>query len=349
MNIKEIAQLCGVSVATVSRVLNKRPGVSEAKRHKIEALIKANGYAPDPAGRALSSRKSWVIGVLLSTLENPFYAEILAGIESVLRGSDYSIQLCCSDWDYETQKCAINNFMKQHLAGVLAVPMNDSLADFAPLRQKGPLILLDYTAREDSWNYICTNHVQGGALAAEYLIGQGHRRILILNPHRHQTCYDRIEGFIAYTRNELIAKHVHIDIEHGIESKKTVDKMLEKIELRQYTAVFCTNDIIGVYLIEALSNRDAEPTGKQSLTQRSWKVPQDITVFGYDDVSLAQYYRVPISTVSQAKRFMGELAATELLYQIQNGARSYRLKLQPELVLRQSCAAPRLRFADLPH
>ena len=328
-SVKDVAELAGVSVGTVSNVLNRPESVTERTRQKVEAAMAELRFLRNASARQLRAGVSTTVGAVLADLGNPFYTEIARGIEDRLATDGHTLMLCSSDEDPEREAQFLRQFAEQGVRGMLVTPMASTEERLAELSDLGiPSVLIDATSR--TLPAVSVDHVSGGRQAIAHLLEQGHRRILFLTAdERLQQARHRLRGAVeAVTAAGLVPTDVlQVTSLHLLNATGGEDAMLAALddEGPRPTAVFCINDLVALGVLRALR--------KQRLS-----VPRDVAIVGYDDLYWAGELATPLSSVRQPMRQLSWAAADLLLSRAEGAPNTL---FEPELVIRASSDAPR--------
>ncbi|MBF7980951.1 MULTISPECIES: ribose operon transcriptional repressor RbsR [Rahnella] len=326
--MKDVARLAGVSTSTVSHVINKNRFVSESIADKVNAAVEQLNYAPSALARSLKLNQTRTIGMLLTASSNPFYSEVVRGVERSCYERGYSLILCNTDGDAERMNRSLETLLQKRVDGLLIMctenhrPSKDAISRYPSL----PIVMMDWSPFEGSIDVIQDNALLGGEMATDYLIRHGYSRIACISgPLDKTTAQERLNGYRQAMKKAgleiLPGYEVSSDFEFG-GGLVAMEQLLMLPEPPH--AVFASNDAmaVGVY---------------QALYQRGLRVPDDVAVVGYDDIQLAQYLMPPLTTIHQPKDSLGELAVDALLHRLQEPESEPQvLVLTPELVVRQS-------------
>lgn len=326
--MKDVARLAGVSTSTVSHVINKNRFVSESIADKVNAAVEQLNYAPSALARSLKLNQTRTIGMLLTASSNPFYSEVVRGVERSCYERGYSLILCNTDGDAERMNRSLETLLQKRVDGLLIMctenhrPSKDAISRYPSL----PIVMMDWSPFEGSIDVIQDNALLGGEMATDYLIRHGYSRIAcITGPLDKTTAQERLNGYRQAMKKAgleiLPGYEVSSDFEFG-GGLVAMEQLLMLPEPPH--AVFASNDAmaVGVY---------------QALYQRGLRVPDNVAVVGYDDIQLAQYLMPPLTTIHQPKDSLGELAVDALLHRLQEPESEPQvLVLTPELVVRQS-------------
>ncbi len=326
--MKDVARLAGVSTSTVSHVINKDRFVSEAIREKVETAIKTLNYAPSAIARSLKINQTRTIGMLITASTNPFYSELVRGVERSCFERGYSLVLCNTEGDEQRMNRNLETLMQKRVDGLLLLctethqPSQEIMQRYPSI----PTVMMDWAPFDGDSDLIQDNSLLGGDMATQYLIGKGHTRIAcITGPLDKTPARLRLEGYReAMARAGLVIREgdeIESDFEFGggFDAMQTLLAMNERPQ-----AVFIGNDAmaVGAY---------------QALYLAGLKIPQDMAIVGYDDIELARYMTPPLTTIHQPKDELGELAIDVLIHRIaEPGLQQQRLQLTPILMERGS-------------
>jgi len=330
--ISEIAARAGVSIPTVSRVLNGRPDVAPATRARIEQILKESGYVHGKAAKGIRKGKSGIIDLLVPGLDNPYVTEIIRGVEEALRRTGLRLALSFTQDLPLGERQWLDKITDRATDGAILVLARGQSSRLKELRQRGiPFVVVDHRGElgPDVPSVGATNWA-GGRMAVEYLLSLGHRRIAIIAGSASLRCsLDRIAGY----RAALEAAGIPIDPElirpgdFRLQSGYIQTSALLALP-DPPTAIFTGNDLqaMGVY---------------KALYLRNIHVPEHMSVIGFDDILLTTIVSPSLTSVRQPLFGMGRVATTMLLRLIA-GERldSCRVELPTTLIMRESCASP---------
>ncbi|ATG72562.1 transcriptional regulator [Zobellella denitrificans] len=330
--IKDVAAQAGVSISTVSHVLNRTRKVSEAARTRVEQAVRELNYAPNSVARSLKVNNTRTIGMLVTTSAHPFFAEVVQAVEDLCFELGYSLILCNTENQPERQLMHLRMLLEKRVDGLLVICTDTppSLTELLQQHPSLPLVMLDWSRDNDFADIIHDNADIGGYLAAKYLIEQGHRDFACITGHLHKgTSRLRLEGFtraLAEAGLELPPEQI---IEGDFESEsgyRAIQQLLRQGSSATAVFAFCDTMAFGAIC---------------AITQAGLRVPQDISVIGYDDVNMARFTSPPLTTISHPKRTLGRWALELLLKRIkEKDHRPEQLELQPRLVVRDSVCPP---------
>jgi len=297
VTLKDIAKEAGVSTTTVSRALNNKDDISSPTKERILKIVKQMGYTPNAVARGLKIKRTETVGVVIADISDPFFAPIVKGIERAAREEGYHLILCDTDEDYQIEKEVLRTLIEKRVDGLLITPAQTSFQDIVELkRKKLPFVLLgrhfDFELLET--DYVSTDDVKGALSATTYLIERGHKRILFINgPSYISSAKERLAGY----KRALLEAGVEIDEslirEGGIKMEDGYRIMKEELKKHShFTAVFAYSDFVALGVIRALKEAHLE-------------IPRDVAVVGYDDIDVASFLEVPLTTVRIPKYKLG--------------------------------------------
>lgn len=326
--MKDVARVAGVSTSTVSHVINKDRFVSDAIREKVEAAIKGLNYAPSALARSLKINQTRTIGMLITASSNPFYSELVRGVERSCFERGYSLVLCNTEGDEQRMNRNLETLMQKRVDGLLLLctethqPSQEILQRYPSV----PTVMMDWAPFDGDSDLIQDNSLLGGDMATQYLINKGHTHIACITGSLDKTpARLRLEGYRAAMANAGLTVREGDEITGNFEFGGGFEAMQKLLALKERPpAVFICNDAmaVGAY---------------QALYQAGLKVPEDIAVVGYDDIELARYMTPPLTTIHQPKDELGELAIDVLIHRIADPSQQQqRLQLTPVLMERGS-------------
>jgi LacI family transcriptional regulator, galactose operon repressor len=324
-SIKDVAERAGVSLGTVSNVLNRPDKVSEATRNVVLAAIAELGFVRNSQAAQLRAGASRSLGLIVLDLANPFFHDIARGIEDVATELGYALVLCNSDEQASREDRFLQLLEEQRVRGMLITPVGPTSERLDALRGRGtPTVLVDrYDPRADCCS-VAVDDVAGGELAGAHLLARGHRRITyVTGPLSLRQCKDRLTGLRRAVDGAAVVDVVEVPAlkaRHGYEAAR---KLFD--EGRNPTAVFCANDLLALGVLRA-----AVSTGR--------RVPEDIALLGYDDIDFAADAAVPLSSVHQPTLRIGRTAARLLVEECDHpdSHTHQQVMFRPELVIRES-------------
>ena len=328
--IKDVARIAGVSVSTVSHVVNRTRPVAADTASRVEQAVSELDYRPSGVARALKGNRMRTVGMLVTSSTNPFFAEVIRGVEERCFDRGYSLILC-NTGDVEPRLSSyLSTLLSKRIDGLVVMTTNAS-RDFLTrldIRHSLPVMAID-TSHIDGVSVVNDDSVSGGRMAGDFLIGRGFRRIAILaGPNGHPRSAERLQGF----READGDSDIELDLE-VIEAAeltlsgghRAMNELLERRNpLEGCEAVFCLNDLIAAGALCALA-------------EHGLSVPGDISVMGYDDIELAAFTVPPLTTIRQPAADIGRRTADLLIDRIQTGdTQTHDECLPPILIQRKS-------------
>ncbi|MBB4934928.1 LacI family transcriptional regulator [Lipingzhangella halophila] len=335
MNIRDVAAAAGVSVATVSRVLSPKPGsqtVRPETRQRVLEVVDRVGYRPNDLARALLQDRTATVGLVLPDISNPYYPPLVRGVEDAASTLGYRVMLCNTDRDEEKTATYVDTLIKTRVDGIIiaggstTMPMLRDV--FEPYRTKVVVV----GRHELEYPSIQVDNVAAMGEVIGYLTGLGHRRIgFIAGPASSITVQDRVEGYRAALRAAGIGYNEDLVREGDLQEQSGYDVAGElAAQPTRPTALVAANDRMAVGAMAAL-------------TDAGLRVPADVSLVGFDDVSLASYIRPALTTVSVPTYDMGGAAMELLAREFEEGGGTPEpgaRVLSTTLMVRESCAAP---------
>jgi DNA-binding LacI/PurR family transcriptional regulator len=325
-SIKEVAQHAGVSIGTVSNVLNRPELVAPETRQRVLDAIDRLGYVRNDSARQLRAGSSRTIAIVVLDVTNPFFTDIVRGAESVAEASGAVLVVCNSGQDPGRERRHLEILEEQRVRGVLITPVHDAPGSrLAQLAARGtPVVLVDREAGQPDQCSVAVDDVLGGRLAGQHLLDQGHTRIgYVGGPFGIRQVADRHRG-IAKTVTGQAELHVVRTPSLSVAAGRAAAQQLVGLK-RRPTAVFCANDLLALGVL-------------QELTLRGLRVPHDLAIVGYDDIEYAAAAAVPLSSVRQPREQLGRTATELLLEEVRDGAahEHRHVVFKPELIVRVS-------------
>lgn len=326
--MKDVARLAGVSTSTVSHVINKDRFVSEAITDKVTAAIKTLNYAPSALARSLKLNQTRTIGMLITASTNPFYSELVRGVERSCFERGYSLVLCNTEGDEQRMNQNLETLMQKRVDGLLLLctethqPSQEIMQRYPSV----PTVMMDWAPFDGDSDLIQDNSLLGGDVATQHLIDRGYTRIgCLTGPLDKTPARLRLEGYRKAMRRAGLAIPEGYEITGNFEFGGGFTAMQQLLAHPvPPEAVFAGNDAmaVGAY---------------QALYQAGKHIPEDMAIVGYDDIELARYMTPPLTTIHQPKDELGELAIDVLIHRMaQPDQQQQRVQLTPELVVRGS-------------
>ncbi|NIH78464.1 LacI family DNA-binding transcriptional regulator [Amycolatopsis viridis] len=329
--ILSIAAAAGVSKSVVSRVMRNEPGVSARSRQRVLNAAESLGYTPNAAARSLVQKRSNNIGVLVTDLHNPFFVEVLDGINRAAAEHGYRTIITTSSRDPLSESHALQQLIELRAdAIVLAGPLGLGTELVADVAGRVPVASLEGSIRVPSVDLVLGDDHQGAQLAVEHLAALGHQRIALIDGGTAHAATRRRAGYEDAMRRLGLADQIHVAPGEFTEEGgyQGVHRLFSRPGPRP-TAVFASNDLAAIGAINALESLDL-------------RVPGDVSVVGYDNTWLAAMRHISLTTIDQPRPALGEVVVAALLRRIdQAGGEGRHRLLPPRLVVRATTAAPR--------
>ncbi|WP_261165714.1 LacI family DNA-binding transcriptional regulator [Microbacterium sp. Marseille-Q6965] len=331
VSIRDVAARAGVSVGTVSNVLNRPDAVSATTVERVREAIAELGYVRNDAARQLRAGRSRSIGLVVLDSANPFFAEVSRGAEEEAAAHGLAVLVGNSDERPEREAGYLELFEQQRVSGVLISPIAERFDMLLRLRDNGiPVVLVDRAAPGSGLSSVAVDDVRGGYLAARHLVETGRRRIVYVGgPQTLRQVADRLAGARA-----AIAEAAGAQLEivtrpslSVLEGRAAAQEILARPARDRPDAVFAANDLLATGALQAF------------VMDGSVRVPRDVALIGYDDIDFASSAIVPFSSVRQPSRLIGETAMRILREETTGAATEPRdVLFEPELIVRASTA-----------
>jgi LacI family transcriptional regulator len=332
LTMAAIAELAGVSKPTVSKVMNGQPGVSAATRKRVERVIAEREYVRNGAARALSAGRVGSVNLVMSEVDSPYFVEIIRGVEETLERAQLSMVLTTTHEEERRHRRWMARVIEHGTEGVILVLPDEHAVYVEELHRHGiPFAVVDDRGESlpDVPSVGATNFA-GGFAATEYLLSLGHRRIAVIGGQPYKCTTARLAGYRAALQEAGVPVEPLLMQPGSFQAKAGYASANALLDVPEPpTAIFAGNDLqaMGVY---------------RALYERGLRVPDDMSVVGFDDVPLVALLTPALTTVRQPVREMGALA-TRMLLRIVAGEtlESARVELTTSLMVRESCAPPR--------
>lgn len=339
MTMQMIAEIAGVSKATVSRVINGKPCVSEETRRKVIDVIRRYNYVPNAFARALNFNRSYTIGLIITEITNIVTAEITSHIEKAAKEKGYSVILCITRGKVADEVAYVDLLRSRNVDGMIIIHAGATegkeVEHLFRLREEGmPFVLISEPIPGLETDYIVIDHERGAYDAVRHLLELGHRRIgYISGPPGLYTEVMRFKGY----RRALTDYGVEVDErlvrEGGYRIEDGYRAALSLLSEERPTAIFCFNDMEAIGVLQAAK-------------QLGLRIPDDLALVGTDDIQIAPILEVPLTTSSFPKDRVGRAAVELLVDQIRAEEKSIprpykRVYIEHHLVIRDSCGARR--------
>lgn len=300
VTVRDIAKMANVSVATVSRVVNHTGRVGSDTRKRVEDIIKEVGYVPNQVARSLYNKTSNLIGVIIPDLGNPFYSQIIAGIEQVLSEQNYQMILSVNNHaNSDKYNQAITNFVQNNISGIISTNFDN------PMDVQVPMVLFDSGLIKDDQLRVNSDNETGGMLAAKALVDGGAKNIVIEHgPYEFLNIKERLNGATKYLNEKNIQYRLFEVSDFTYEAaKRESAKLLQ--QFKEFDGIIAANDLHAANLVA-----EAQQIGL--------KTPEDFQIVGYDNSYISSLTTPGISSISQKPEKMGQATAQLLLAKLNN-------------------------------
>lgn len=331
ITIADVAKKANVSVATVSRVMNGNyPVKAETKKRVLEVVNELN-YIPNMQARELTQQKSATIGVIVPSINNMFFPEVINGIESSLKLHSLSLVLACSNNDSTEEKLCVNNLLSRNVSGIIIIdPNTDNVKSkfYDNISKQTPIVFINGPSVSSNISSVINDEAMGARMALNYLIENNHKNILFIRG-KDSYSYDIKEKVYIETMKDLncfIPENI-INIGNGNSSEtvdNTINILINNLKNSSCTAVFACNDLMAVGVLNACKKLNLD-------------VPKDLSIIGYDNIDLSKFVEPKLTTIDQNMFLLGTNAATLLLEKIESdNSFSKRIILINSLIVRDT-------------
>ncbi len=326
VSLRDVAKAAKVSIGTVSNVLNRPEIVSAATLSRVQSTIKELNFVPNGSARQLRSGNSRTLGLVVPDVSNPFFTEVARGVEDAASQRDYAVFLCNSDESTVKEDRYINVLIEQQVRGVLITPADTKADRLDSMRDRGIAVtLLDREMKAHLQCSVSVDDVNGGQIAIEHLVSLGHKEIAwVAGPESIPQVKDRGTGVAKAAKVAGITiQTVRVPLMNAAKGEEAAHEILA-LE-KHPTAIFCANDLLALGVMRVLSANKV-------------KVPEQVSVLGYDNIEFAPSAAIPLSSIAQPSYQMGVTAANLLIDECEsNGDHEHQqIRFQPQLVERSS-------------
>jgi LacI family transcriptional regulator len=329
-SVKDVAAAAGVSLGTVSNVMNRPEVVSARTRERVERAMAELGFVRNESARQLRAGTSRTLAYVMLDGTNPFFHDVAQGIEMAAEDADLSLFICNSNSRSAREEVHLDRLLQQRVQGILITPVDPGAAHLDELSRRGvPLVVVDRVRGGDGGCSVAVDDVLGGRIAVEHLAEQGHERVAFIGgPESIGQVRERLQGAreiwqsLGRPAEDLVALPTEaLTVAEG----RTAGERLAGLPARRRpTAAFCANDLLALGLLQ------------QSIGA-GLRVPDDLAIVGYDDIEFAAAAAVPLTSVRQPRQELGRAAAQLVLDEATNPEhRHQQLSFTPELVARAS-------------
>jgi DNA-binding LacI/PurR family transcriptional regulator len=330
-SIKDVARVAGVSHSTVSRALQNSPVVNPKTAAKIRRIARDLGYRPSAVARGLVTQKTRTIGVVVTTIADPFVSEVVIGIEMAANDNGYSVFLADSNADPAREKSVVHSFAERRVDGIVVTSSRVG-ALYTPLLSEMmvPIVLINNQHPGQFVHSVMIDNLPASRDATNHLISLGHRRIAYVGDrYGHHSDTERFAGYREALEQAALPFLPELVV-HGDGKPEGGAPAMNKLLClpNPPTAVFCYNDMTALGVLG-------------SIHMHGLRVPADISLIGFDDLFFASYTQPQLTTVRQPMRQMGRMAMENLLKLMSGQPSAEAIKVPAELIIRESTAAPR--------
>jgi LacI family transcriptional regulator len=327
-NIQDVARLAGVSISTVSRVFNGTARVNPEVAARVLAAAQQLHYQPNKAAQSLRAKKSTIIGLLISDIQNPFFTTLIRGIEDVAHSNGYSVILCNSDEDPQKERQYIEVLCAERVAGAIIVPTRENPPGLEFFKEHNiTVVAVDRRVRDRDIDVVLIDNRRGAYEATTHLIENGYRRIgIITGPRTTTTGRERLEGYRQALQDAGIARDPQLECYGSFKAESGLQCVYELLARDvQMDALFVTNNLMTLGALEGLH-------------QRQQRIPEDIAIVGFDEMPWAALSPISLTTVTQPVYELGSTAALRLFQRLHNPTAMTRQEiiLTPTLRIRGS-------------
>jgi LacI family transcriptional regulator len=331
--IKDIARKANVSHTTVSRALNDKSRIKSETKEKILLIAKELNYRPDFIARSLVMKRTRTLGLVITTIANPFYTELSQGIESTAIRLGYNIILCSTNYDLSAEKNYIDMLRSKGVDGIIFTSAHMGDPNIVGLAEEGfPMVLVNrrthHPTVKSKVDYVGVDNIRGGFLAVEHLIRLGHERIGVIGGSSESSVgFERLEGgkkaHAAYGLEVIGDYFLEGDFLKG--SGYQEGKRFLAMD-KPPTAIFATNDYMALGTFQAVLEENV-------------KIPEEVALIGFNDIEFASMKGIELTTIGQKKYEMGALAVRKLVERVEGRASgpAEEMILEPELIIRKTC------------
>ena len=328
VSLRDVAKSAKVSVGTVSNVLNRPEIVAEKTLTRVRETIKELGFVPNGFARQLRFGSSRTIGLIVPDVSNPFFTEVARGVEDAASKRDYAVFLCNTDESVSKEDRYINVLTEQQVRGVLFAPSDTKSNRMDEMKNRGiSVALLDRELKGNNHCSVSVDDIYGGRIAIEYLSELGHQNIAwVAGPESIPQVADRGIGVAKAAKDGgLNIETIRVPLMNSAQGEEAAKLILQLPTIP--TAIFCANDVLALGVM-------------RGLMAAKIKVPDQVSILGYDDIEFASSAAIPLSSISQPAYQLGVTAADLLLSECEDGEnhQHQQIRFQPKLVERASTA-----------
>ena len=330
VTLKDVAKVAGVSYATVSRALSGSPEIGENTRKRVIRICEEMGYTPNSVARSMVMKRTNIIGLIVTSIDNPFMSEMIAHLEIYARQCGYNLMVCNSSYDPALEKEVFSLLIGRKVDGIIMIPVGSESYDaLKTLTAQIPTVFIGENMMDLPENYVSVDNTTGMQQATEYLYSLGHRKILYLGARDNSMTHKlRVDGYLNACKKLGIEANVVRN--SNPRSSIQVGYELAKAHFEQpfsETAILCAADTLAIGAIQAAY-------------EKGIRIPQDLSLMGFDNITFSALPPISLTTVNQPKLELAVSALDMLLNRIKRPDMPHtKTILFPSLVLRNSCRA----------
>ncbi len=330
VTLKDVAKVAGVSYATVSRALSGSPEVGESTRKRVVRICEEMGYTPNAVARSMVMKRTNIIGLIVTSIDNPFMSEMTAHLEIYARKCGYNLMVCNSSYDLNLEKEVFTLLMGRQVDGIILIPVgSESYESLKNLTTQVPTVFIGENMIDLPENYVSVDNTTGMQQAAEYLYSLGHRKILYLGARDNSMTHKlRLDGYLKAC--EKLGIEPNVIRNTSARSSSQVGYDLAKVYFESpcsETAILCAADTLAIGVIQAAY-------------EKGIRIPDDLSLMGFDNISFSALPPIDLTTVNQPKQELAVAALEMLQNRIKKPDAPYtRTILSPSLIIRNSCRA----------
>jgi LacI family transcriptional regulator len=324
VTLDQVARMAGVSPSTVSRILNGTAVVSDLKRQSVEKAVAALGFVPNPMARGLAGGRTLSIGVITQAIDSPFYGMALSGIEQELDRAGYSALYVSGHWDAKAEAKCIDVLRSRRVDGIIVLSGRLSDQALRACAKTMPVVVTGRALKAPGLFSLNFDSFEGGRLATQHLIDQGHRHIaFVAGAPNHPDALERFRGYRAALEAAGLDLDPGLTMAGDFREESGLQAVNQLIARQQkFTALFAANDQMAF-------------GAAVGLHRHGLRVPQDVALIGFDDLPMASYLVPPLSSIHQSAYELGCLAANSVL-QMLNASKPTGQVPAPQLLVRES-------------
>ena len=338
LDIRAVAKLANVSIATVSRTINRVPSVNPKLARRVRDAIRELNYLPNTQARALVSGRSRMLGLIVSEITNPFFPELIQGFEDVAVAHGYEILIGSTNYEPERMQQCIRRMMERHAEGVAVMTFGIEQSLFHQFADRNiPIVFVDAGPSRSGISVLHVDYDHGIRQGVQHLAALGHREIaFVTGPLQLHSAQSRLAAFTSAVRECGISlkEHFIVKSDHTMEGgMNAAQTLIERGELP--TAIMCSNDMLAIGVLHKLS-------------RESVRVPADVSLIGFDDIHLAEMMIPPLTSVRMSRLELARSAVSALRAYAERTPPQREYKIATELVVRESTGFPRGAMQHLP-